>query len=99
MDYLAAVSEEDISEVDGVRRNPHDAMLIMRAFARCVGTMSDLKSIRLSITQRKDEMSRTAFSEYTNALRRLYVFDDLEAWRPSLRARTRISAPNSPGRW
>ena len=92
MDYLTAVSEEDISEVDGVRRNPHDAMLIMRAFARCVGTMSDLKSIRLSITQRKDEMSRTAFSEYTNALRKLYVFDDLEAWRPSLRARTRVSA-------
>ena len=92
MDYLAAVSEEDISEVDGVKRNPHDAMLIMRAFARCVGTMSDFKSIRLSITQRKGEMSRTTFGEYVNALRRLYVFDDLEAWRPSLRARTRVSA-------
>jgi predicted AAA+ superfamily ATPase len=91
-DYLMAVSEEDISAVDGVRRSPRDAMLIMRAFARCVGTMSDLKRVRLSITQRKDELSRTTFSEYVGALRRLYVFDDLEAWRPSLRARSRVSA-------
>lgn len=91
-DYLLAVSEEDISAVDGVRRNPRDAMLIMRAFARCVATMSDMKSVRLSITQRKDEISRTTFNEYVGALRRLYVFDDLEAWRPSLRARTRVSA-------
>jgi predicted AAA+ superfamily ATPase len=91
-DYLTAVSEEDISAVDGVRRSPRDAMLIMRAFARCVGTMSDLKRVRLSITQRKDELSRTTFSEYVGALRRLYVFDDLEAWRPSLRARSRVSA-------
>lgn len=91
-DYLTAVSEEDISAVDGVRRSPRDAMLIMRAFARCVGTMSDLKRVRLSITQRKDELSRTTFGEYVGALRRLYVFDDLEAWRPSLQARSRVSA-------
>lgn len=91
-DYLAAVAEEDISEVDGVSRNPRDAMLIMRAFARCVGTMSDMKSIRLNITQRRDEMARSTFNEYVAALRKLYVFEDLEAWRPSLRARTRVSA-------
>lgn len=91
-DYLAAVAEEDISEIDGVRRNPRDALLIMRAFARCIGTMSSMKSVRLSIAQRRDEIGRTTFNEYVKALRRLYVFDDLEAWRPSLRAKTRVSA-------
>lgn len=53
---------------------------------------ADLKRMRLSITQRKSELSRTTFGEYVGALRRLYVFDDLEAWRPSLRARSRVSA-------
>lgn len=91
-DYLAAVAEEDISQVDGVKRSPRDAMLIMRAFARCVGTMSDMKKVRLSITQRRDELPRSTFNEYVAALRRLYLFEDLEAWRPSLRARTRVSA-------
>lgn len=91
-DYLTAVAEEDISEVDGVSRSPRDAMLIMRAFARCVGTMSDMKSVRLNIAQRRDEMPRSTFNEYVAALRKLYVFEDLEAWRPSLRAQTRVSA-------
>ena len=91
-DYLAAVSEEDISSIDGVSRNPRDAMLIMRAFARCVGTMSDMKTVRLNITQRKDEIARSTFNEYVGALRRLYIFEDLEAWRPSLRSKTRVAA-------
>lgn len=91
-DYLAAVAEQDISEIDGIRRSSRDAMLIMRAFARCVGTMSDMKSVRQSITQRKEELGRTTFNDYVSSLRRLYVFDDLEAWRPSLQARTRVSA-------
>lgn len=90
--YLVAVAEEDISGVDGVSRNPRDAMLIMRAFACAVGSMSDMKRVRLSITQRREEIGRTTFNDYVSALRRLYVFEDLEAWRPSLRARTRVSA-------
>ena len=91
-DYLAAVAEEDISEVDGVSRNPRDAMLIMRSFARCVSTVSDMNSVRRNIAQRRDEMARSTFNEYVAALRKLYVFEDLEAWRPSLRAKTRVSA-------
>ena len=90
-DYLAAVAEEDINQVDGVKRSPRDAMLVMRAFARCVATMSDMKSVRLSVTQRRDEMPRSTFNEYVAALRKLWLFEDLEAWRPSLRAKTRVS--------
>lgn len=91
-DYLEAVAEEDINLENAPKRNPRDAMLIMRAFARTVSTRSDLKKIRLSITQRRDEMARSTFNEYVAALRKIYVFEDLDAWRPSLRAKTRISA-------
>ena len=51
-----------------------------------------MKAIRTSIAQREDEVSRTTFNEYVGALHRLYVFEDLEAWKPSLRAKTRVSA-------
>ena len=91
-DYVAAVAEEDISEVDGVARSPADARLVMRAYARCSSTMAQSKAIRLSITQRKDPIAKSTFDSYVSALRRLYVFEDLEAWRPSLRDKVRISA-------
>ena len=91
-DYVSAVAETDISEVDGVERSPADARLIMRAYARCSATMAQMKAIRLSITQRQDAMAKSTFDSYVAALRRLYVFEDLEAWRPSLRDKVRVSA-------
>ena len=91
-DYLEAVAEEDISAIDGVQRSPSDAKLIMRAYARACATMAQAKAIRLSITQRQDPIAKSTFDSYVSALRRLYVFEDLEAWRPSLRDKTRVSA-------
>lgn len=91
-DYIEAVAEEDISAVDGIERNPADARLIMRAYARSSATMAQMKAIRLSITQRQDPLAKSTFDSYVSALRRLYVFEDLEAWRPSLRDKVRISA-------
>lgn len=91
-DYISAIAEEDISEVDGVTRNPADARLIMRAYARCSSTMAQMKAIRLSITQRQNPIAKSTFDSYVAALRRLYVFEDLEAWRPSLRDKARVSS-------
>lgn len=90
-DYLNAVAEEDISRVDDVDRNPRYAQLVMQAYARCITTQADMTSIRGSVKARKDEISRLTFSSYVSALRKLYVFEDLEAWRPSLHAKSRIA--------
>ena len=90
-DYVAAVAEEDISRADGVRRSAEYARLVMAAYARCTATMADIETVRRNIRTQRGEMARNTVDAYISALRRLYVFEDLHAWRPSLRSKARIA--------
>ena len=89
--YLTAVAEEDISNVDGGSRNPDHARLVMRSFARCVGSQMAVSSMSKMVNAQGSEMSRPTFSAYLGALRNLSIIEDLNAWEPSLRAKARIS--------
>lgn len=89
--YLTAVAEEDISNVDGVSRNPDHARLVMRSFARCVSSQMAVSSMSKMVNAQGSEMSRPTFSAYLGALRNLSIIEDLNAWEPSLRAKARIS--------
>ncbi|MBQ9004368.1 MAG: DUF4143 domain-containing protein [Eggerthellaceae bacterium] len=90
-DYVRVVAEEDISRIDGVQRNPEYALLIMEAYARSVTTQSTIENIRGLMKAQESELSRATVDACIAALRKLYVFEDLPAWRPSLRDRTRIT--------
>ena len=90
-DYLAAVAQEDVSRVDGVQRNPEYAALIMRAYAQSVATQATMATIRGKMKAQKTELSRGTVDTYVAALRKLYVFEDLDAWKPSLRDRARVA--------
>lgn len=90
-DYLQAVAEEDISAVDGVSRNPNHARLVMRSFARCVGSQADTSSMSKMINAQGSGMSRPTFSAYLAALRNLSIVEDLDTWEPSLRSKARLS--------
>lgn len=90
-DYLTAVANEDISRVDGTQRNPAYALLVMRAYASKVTTQANMATIRGDMKAQGGELARNTVDAYVAALRKLYVFEDLEAWKPSLRDRTRIT--------
>ncbi len=90
-DYISAVAEEDISDVDGVRRNPEHARLVMRAYARCCGTQTSVSAMSKTIGAQGGEMTRQTFTSYIEALRKLSMVEDLSAWMPSLRAKTRVT--------
>ena len=91
-DYVDAVVERDISLPDGVRRDPELVRLIMAAYARCTATQADGTTIRSHVHTAREDTSRNTVSAYMNALRKLYLFEDLKAWKPSLRDKTRITA-------
>lgn len=90
-DHIRAVAEEDIDRIDGVQRNAEYALLIMGAYARSVGTQATMSTMRSLIMAQKTELSRGTVDAYVAALRKLYVFEDLEAWKPSLRDKTRTA--------
>ncbi|WP_449315597.1 ATP-binding protein [Rubneribacter sp.] len=90
-DYLSAIAEEDVSRVDGVKRNPQYARIIMQAYARCSATQADMSTVRNNLRAHGNDMSRETINSYIGALRNLYVIEDVPAWAPSLHAKSRIT--------
>lgn len=91
-DYIDAVAERDISLPDGVRRDPGLVKIVLAAYARCTATQADGTTIRSNVHVSREGVSRNTVGSYISALRKLYVFEDLPSWKPSLRDKTRVTA-------
>lgn len=90
LDYVDAITEVDISKVDGVRRSPQTARVLLRSYARMSASNATLATMRKDVESSGAAIGETAFSEYIEALRRLFVVEDLPAWSPNLRSKTAI---------
>ena len=90
-DYVTTIAEQDISRADGVTRNPQYARLIMREYARLTASQATQSTILKDLKARDIDLSRDTVNGYLAALRRLYVIQELSAWTPTLRAKSRIT--------
>jgi len=90
MDYVEAVINYDISEVDGVDKNPNRVRMLLRSLARNVSTLATLQTIRGDMEATDTSISEKTITSYLNALRRIFVIEDLPAWSPSLRSKSAI---------
>ena len=88
LDYVDAIASVDISRVDGISRSETLARALLRSYARLSSSQGSLESIRADMGPAA--LGESAFAEYIEALRRLFVIDDLEAWSPNLRSKTAI---------
>ena len=91
-DYVANICESDISTVDGVQRNPEWARIILRSYARNVSTLAKKINIYRDVTANAESMSIVTMENYINAMERLFVLEDLDAWCPAIRSATVIRA-------
>ena len=88
-DYVDAVVESDISQVDGVRRDPERVCMLMRSYARMTASQGSYETMLRDVTKPGLSFGRTSFLEYVAALKRLFVTDDL-GWNPNLCAKEDI---------
>lgn len=90
-DYYNAVVESDISRVDGVKRNAELARRITRSLARHQGAQVSLETIRKDLATNDEQfLGESSFAQYMNALKSIFVVDDMAAWNPNLRSKTAI---------
>ena len=89
--YVQSVCDTDISTIDDVQRNSKLARLILRSYARNISTLAKT-TIMLQdvVASDKVECSRTTYDEYVDALERLFVINDIDAWCPAIRSRTAL---------
>jgi hypothetical protein len=89
--YLDATVKRDMSRVDGVTRDEDRARRFLRSYARLQGTRAALTVVKADLeTHETRSFSIDTVSSYHNALKRLFVVEDLPAWCPSLRCKTPV---------
>lgn len=81
----------DISHIDGVSRNASWAETIFRSYARNICTCAERKTIEGDV-RTNYEISTNTISDYIEALKKLYIIEDVDAWCPAIRSKTAIRA-------
>ncbi len=95
-DYYDAVVHNDISRVDGIDRNPERVKSLMRSYARHQGTQASIDTICEDMKSNEGrKLSSDTVLSYINALKRIFVIEEMPAWNPNLRSKTAIRTSNT----
>ena len=95
-DYYNAVVHSDINRADNVQKNPERVRRLMRSYARNQGTQVPNTVLAQDIAA-NDEMqiNEETVTSYVNALRKIFVVEDMPAWNPNLRSKTAIRSSDT----
>lgn len=81
----------DISNIDNVKRNPRWTQAILQSYSRNICTLAEAKTIKGDVKANYDVSDQT-INDYIDALERLYIIEDIDAWCPAIRSKTTIRA-------
>ena len=90
-DYYDAVVRSDINRADGISKNPERVKRLMRSLARNQGAQIANTLLRDDIISNDTEsLNEDTIASYVNALKKIFVVEDMPAWNPNLRSKTSI---------
>lgn len=91
--YVRQVSEDDLSRVDGVARDPQKVARLMHSLARNAEQASSTKTMIRDMTAdvAGGVLSKEAVDDYLQALRRIFVIEEIPGWSPNIRSSVRIN--------
>lgn len=88
--YVRSVCDTDISTIDGMNRNERVASVILQSYSRNISTLAKKSVLYKDVNEHLEGIGTTSFDSYLNALQRLFVIQDVEAWSPAIRSATSI---------
>ena len=88
--YVDEVVHEDVQRVDGVERNPDRVRNLLKSLARNISTLTTADTILQDLRTNDPTFSEKTLSSYLNALRKIFLVEDVPAWSPSLKSRLAI---------
>lgn len=94
--YVDAICNTDISRVDGVRRESAFCRRLLRSYARNSGTSASLNTLYADIVANDaTSLNENTIASYLQALRKIFVVEDMPAWNPNLRSKSAIRTSNT----
>ena len=90
-DYYDAIVNQDISRVDGVKRDVQRVKTLMRSYARNQGAQVSNAVLKADMQANDvDFLDEDTVMSYVNALKKIFVVEDMPAWNPNIRSKTAI---------
>lgn len=90
-DYYYAVVNSDISRVDNISRNPERVKKLMKSYARNIGSQVSNETLKNDIINNDSfSLDTDTVLSYINALKKIFVVEELSAWNPNLRSKVAI---------
>lgn len=90
-DYVDSVVERDIVRVDRVKRSPERTRLLLRSYARNISQQVSYATIRKDmLSNDSSTLDEDTVADYVQALKKLFVIEDLAAWNPNIRSKASI---------
>lgn len=94
--YVDAVCKTDISKVDNVRRDASFTRRLLRSYARNQGQQVSISALYQDLVANEGgSLSEDTIASYINALKKVFVIEDVEAWNPNLRSKTAIRSSDT----
>lgn len=91
IDYVDAVVHSDINRVDRTIKNPERVYRLLRSYSRLIGSQTSLAAISADLSGNEtDTFDARTVQSYVNALKLIFVIEDMPAWNPNLRSKAAI---------
>ena len=96
IDYYDVVVHSDINRADNVHKNPERVRRLMRSYARNQGGQVPNTVLAQDIAANDEKsINEETVASYVNALRKIFVVEDMPAWNPNLRSKTVIRSSDT----
>ena len=90
-DYYDSVIKSDINSADGVSKNEERVKRLMRSYARNQGSQVTSTVLRDDVKVNDIEsINEDTIISYINALKKIFVIEEMSAWKPNLRSKVVI---------
>jgi len=92
--YIDALVRKDISSIDRISRSQSKVHALIRSLARNNASLVSNKTLAEDIALYKiseaDKLSEQSVATYLDALKRLFILEEIPAWSPEIRAKIRL---------
>lgn len=91
--YVEELCKDDMSRVDGVKRDPDKISRLLHSLARNAEQATTTKTMICDMTavDDKDRLAPDTVSDYLEALKKIYIIEEIGPWAPNLRSPIRIN--------
>ncbi len=92
--YFESICDNDISTVDGIRKDPEKVRALLKSYSRNISTLASNSTILDDVRSNHGDLSQSSMYSYIDSLNKIFVIDEIPSWNPAIRSKTSIRGTN-----